>query len=113
MKSEVLHVVDTDPNHVALFTHDNQAEDGSLLTMALMLPKAYLVKYGESKKAGEGITETYYAILDASPGDPVTFRFYSLWENEDSRWASLENVTAYLEAEAERWTQSVVSKGQR
>ncbi len=108
MKSRELHVLDPDPNHVALLTHDTQAEDGSILTMALLLPLSSLLQYGESKKTGEGITETSYAILDTNPGNPVVFRFYAFWEKEDPAWASIENVNAYLKSEAERWTQSVV-----
>ncbi|MFH0758379.1 MAG: DUF4861 family protein [Bacteroidota bacterium] len=107
MKSRELHVLDADPNHVALFTQDAQAEDGSILTMALLIPLSSLLQYGETKKSGEGITETSYAILDTSPGNPVTFRFYAFWEKEDPGWANIENVNAYLKSEAERWTRSV------
>ncbi|MCK4746712.1 MAG: DUF4861 family protein, partial [Bacteroidales bacterium] len=108
MKSEALHVVDLDAHHTALLTHDAQSEDGSLLAMALVVPKNYLVEHGEAKANGEGIIQTYYAVLEARPGEPVPYRFYALWEKEDPRWASLENVTGYLKTEAARWTQSVI-----
>jgi hypothetical protein len=108
MHSDELHVLDADPNHVVLLTHDRQAEDQSYLTMALMIPAQSLLSYEEAPEEGEGITQTYYAILDSSEGEPVSFRFYSLWEKEDPRWASLDEVKKYLQVEAERWTQSVI-----
>jgi uncharacterized protein DUF4861 len=108
MKSSELHVLKLGENHTALLTHDHQAEDGSMLAMALMVPNEYLLKYGEAPESGDGIIQTYYAVLDAVPGDPVPYRFYALWEREDPRWASLEQVSKFLEEEASRWTQSVV-----
>jgi hypothetical protein len=108
MKSKELHMVDLDAHHTAFITHDLQSEDTTLLAMALMMPKDYLVEYGETKESGEGITQTYYAVLESSSGEPVAYRFYALWEKEDPRWASLENVTEYLKNEAARWTQSVI-----
>jgi hypothetical protein len=108
MNSDSLHVMDLDDNHVGLFTHDRQAEDQSMLTMALIVPKDYLKSYGATKEKGEGITQTYYVVLDALPGEPVPYRFYSLWEKEDPRWKSLDEVSDFLKGEAERWTQSLM-----
>lgn len=108
MNSDSLHVLDLDDNHVGLFTHDKQAEDQSLLTMALIVPKYYLKSYGATKEEGEGVTQTYYVVLDALQGEPVPYRFYSLWEKEDPRWRSLEEVQTFLKSEAERWTQSLM-----
>lgn len=108
MKSDSLYALDLDNNHLGLFTHDFQAEDTSLLTMALIVPKEYLVSYGATKDEGEGVTQTYYVVLDAQPGEPVPYRFYSLWEKEDPRWTSLTEVKAFLKSEAERWTQSLM-----
>ncbi len=107
-KSNKLHVVEVDSNHIALITYDVQSEDGSILAMALMVPTAKLVHLGETREHGDGIIQTYFAVLEAAPEDSVTYRFYALWEKEDPRWASLENVTDYLKSEAVRWTQSVV-----
>ena len=108
MKSDQLHVVEADENHTALITHDRQSEDSTNLAMALLVPTEYLVSTGEAPESGEGITQTYYAILDAISGVPVTYRFYALWEREDPRWASLDEVTGYLRSEAEKWTRSLV-----
>lgn len=108
LKSDSLHIIDAGPNHVAMYTLDLQAEDTTMLAMALLLPSDYLVKYGEAPESGEGITSTYYAVLDASKGEPLSYRFYSLWEKEDPRWASAEAVEDFLREEGKRWTQSVI-----
>jgi Domain of unknown function (DUF4861) len=107
MKSKELHVLKPGENHTALLTHDLQAEDNSMLAMALLIPNEYLVKYGETRESGEGIIQSYYAALDAAPGKPVPYRFYALWEKEDPRWASLEEISKFMEEEAALWTQPV------
>lgn len=108
MFSDTLLVMELNDFFSGLVTHDLQTEDTTLLAMALMVPTIDLIRAGETRESGEGITQTYYALLDAEPGQPVPFRFYALWEKTDPRWASIEEVTAFLEAEAERWTQSVM-----
>ena len=107
MNSELLHVMKLDDQYTALLTHDRQSEDSSFLAMALMVPSGYLVSTGETRDEREGIIQTYYAALEANPGEQVTYRFYALWEGEDSKWASLQEIKDYLHTEAERWTQSV------
>ncbi|MEN8201000.1 MAG: DUF4861 family protein [Bacteroidota bacterium] len=110
MKSDSLYVLSLDNNHLGLYTHDFQAEDTSLLSMALIIPKEYLRSYGATKDVGEGVTQSYYVVLDAQPGEPVPYRFYSLWEKEDPKWASHKEVTDFLKTEARRWTQSLTYK---
>ena len=108
MKSNTLYVTKLNDQYTALVTLDHQSEDGSLLAMALVVPNVNLKSTGETRNEGEGVIQTYYAVLDASPGDPVPYRFYALWENEDPKWSSLEEIQNYLKTEAKRWTQSVV-----
>jgi len=108
IKSDSLYVLNLDNNYTGFFTHDFQAEDSSRLAMALIVPSTYLKTYGATKDEGEGITQTYYVVLEAQTGEPVPYRFYSLWEKEDSRWASRKEVSAFLKSEAERWTQSLM-----
>ena len=69
--------------------------------MALMVPTGYLVSTGETRNDGEGITQSYFAALEANSGEPVSYRFYALWEGEDSKWASLQEIKDYLHTEAE------------
>jgi len=104
MKSDSLHVLKLNEDFSALYTLDHQAEDGSLLAMALMVPSSRLLMTGESKEEGEGITQTYYAVLESSPGEPVPYRFYSFWEHEDPKWRSAEEIENYLKDEADKWT---------
>jgi hypothetical protein len=113
IKSDTLYMLDLDQQFTGLLTHDLQAEDTTLLAMALMVPKGDLKSYGETRNSGEGVTETYYAVLDSPEGQPVPYRFYALWEKEDPRWASLVEVTDFLKVEAERWTQSVMIEVER
>ncbi len=108
MKSDSLHIVKLNEEYTALYTLDHQAEDGSMLAMALMVPSSRLLMTGESKEEGEGITQTYYAVLESSPGEPIPYRFYSFWEYEDPKWKSEEEIQDYLQGEAERWTRPLV-----
>lgn len=107
INSDRLHVVEASPDHSALITLDAQAEDGSMLAMALLVPSSVLMSHGEAPEQGEGVTQTYYAVLDAAPEEVISYRFYSLWEKEDPRWASLNQVVAYLESEAAVWSTQV------
>ncbi|MCP4311641.1 MAG: DUF4861 domain-containing protein [Bacteroidetes bacterium] len=108
MKSDELKVLKLGEHHTALLTHDLQAEDTTKLAMVLLVPNDYLLKHGTAPDSGEGIIQTYYSVLDAAPGNLVHYRFYALWEREDPRWASFEQVSEFLEEEAARWTQSVI-----
>jgi hypothetical protein len=108
MKSDSLYVLNLDNNYIGFFTHDFQAEDTSRLAMALIVPSTYLKYYGATSDEGKGITQTYYVVLEAQPDEAVPYRFYALWEKEDSRWASRTKVSEFLKSEAERWTQSLM-----
>ncbi len=108
MLSDTLHVLKLDEQYTGLYTMDHQAEDGSLLTMALVVPTSYLIRTDKTRDQGDGVIQTCYALLDASPGDAISYRFYSLWENEDQRWSSREEIESYLKKESQRWTQSIV-----
>jgi hypothetical protein len=108
MKSDSLHILSLNDHYTALLTLDNQAEDSSMLAMALVVPSGEMRKVGETMDTGEGITQTYYAVLETTEGQPVPYRFYALWEMEDPAWASLDQVARFLESEAERGTQSLI-----
>lgn len=108
MKSDSLHVLELNDQYTALLTHDQQSEDGSILTMALIVPSAYLNSTAKTSDEGDGITQTYYACLDASPDESQLYRFYAFWEKEDPLWNSMEEIESYLHTEAERLTQSII-----
>jgi hypothetical protein len=111
--SDSLHVLDLDEQHTGFMTHDLQAEDTTLLAMALVVPRMDLLSFGETPSSGDGITETYFVVLDAPENQPVPYRFYALWERQDIRWAEPEEVNQFLKEEAERWTQSVTIEVER
>jgi hypothetical protein len=108
MKSDSLHFLKLNEQYSALLTHDKQSEDGSLLTMALIVPASYLNSTGKTSDEGTGITQTYYARLEAYPDESQFYRFYSFWEKQDPRWSNLEEVKDYLRTEAERLSQSLI-----
>ncbi len=105
--SDSLYVLDLDEQHTGFMTHDLQAEDTTLLAMAVVVANMDLVSHGETRRSGEGVTETYYVVLDAPEGQPVPYRFYAFWERQDPRWKNPQSVEEYLEEESRRWTQSV------
>ncbi len=107
IKSDSLYLLDQHPQYFGLMTHDLQSEDTTLLAMALLFQKMDLRSYGETRNSGDGVTETYYAVLETRDSQPVPYRFYALWEKEDPRWADPEQVQGYLLEEAARWNQSV------
>jgi len=105
--SDSLYVLELDERHTGFMTHDLQAEDTTLLAMAVVVPNMDLLSHGETPRSGEGVTETYYVVLDAPEGQPVPYRFYAFWERQDPRWKDPRSVEEYLMEEARRWTQSV------
>lgn len=113
MNSDSLYVLKLNDQFTALLTHDHQSEDGSLLSMALIVPSTYLVSTEKTSDEGAGITQTYFACLDAKPDDSQLYRFYAFWEKEDPLWASLEEIESYLQTEAERLSQSIIYLNQQ
>ena len=113
MKSDSLYVLELNDQFTALLTHDHQSEDGSLLSMALIVPSTYLVSTAKTSDEGDGVTQTYYACLDAKPNESQLYRFYAFWEKEDPLWASLEEIESYLQTEAERLSQSIIYLNQQ
>ena len=112
MLSDSLYVLELNDQFTALLTHDYQSEDGSLLAMALIVPSTYLLSIGKTGDEGAGITQTYYASLDANPGESQLYRFYAFWEKQDPLWASMKEIESYLETEAERLSQSIIYRNQ-
>jgi len=107
MKSDSLHVMELNERVTGFLTHAPQSEDTTMLAMALLVHSADVKEYGEAPGSGGGITETYYVVLDAGGDQDAEYRFYALWEQEDPRWSSLEEVTSFLRREADRWEEPV------
>jgi hypothetical protein len=107
MKSDSLHVLELNEGVTGFLTHAPQSEDTTMLAMALLVPSAIVKEFGETGNSGDGITETYYVVMDPGGNEEAEYRFYALWEKEDPRWSSLQEVTAFLKLEADRWTDPV------
>lgn len=70
--------------HIILATHDQQAENKAMLGMGLLIPENIYVGKEEAPKEGDGVVSTYMAMMKIENKKPVTFFFYTGWENQDS-----------------------------
>ncbi len=70
--------------YVILATHDQQAENKAMLGMGLMIPKSIYLGKEEAPEKGDGIVSTYMALMKIENKKPVTFFFYTGWENQDA-----------------------------
>jgi Domain of unknown function (DUF4861) len=85
-----------------LLTHSKQAEDGSMLAMGILTPKACFKSNGETKNEGDGITETYYTVLKADDNSIISFYFYAIWARSDASFNDLDLVTKVIDNDAFR-----------
>lgn len=99
-KSDQLHEADPGDGYVAFYTHAPQAEDGSVLGMGIMLPESDFAGTITTPDSGLGITETYAVNMGAVPAEPVSYRFYAVWERQDSTWRDPGAFEALLEKDA-------------
>jgi len=106
-KSHKVHTFEPNGDYFAMYTLDHQAEDSTLLGMALLVSAADLVNAGTLPAEGEGITETYFVRLKITKGNPLIYRFYSFWEREDQRWTSRQQIEDQLRKDAERLSHPV------
>ena len=86
--------------HVILYTHSMQAEDGQHLAMALIIPEEYLIGEEEAPGTGPGIIQTNYAKMGLAGKKEALYYFYSLWETSDPNFADPDFVKEYLVNEA-------------
>ena len=86
--------------HVILYTHSRQAEDGKCLAMALIIPEEYLIGEEEAPGTGPGIIQTNYAKMGLAGKKEALYYFYSLWETSDPNFADPDFVKEYLVNEA-------------
>ena len=89
--SDSLHVLDINDQTVAIATHDAQAYNGERLGMALMFNKADYMGYETAPEEGEGITQTYYGMLELENNQPIDFDFYTAWEPTNPAYATEED----------------------
>jgi hypothetical protein len=58
IKSEEFHVAAVNDQFTALYTHSAQAENKTLMAMALLVPSDRIDSHGKTRDQGEGITQT-------------------------------------------------------
>lgn len=102
IKSDSLYTEKLNEQYTAIFTHDFQAEDTSLLGMAIMVPSELVEEIGETKDSGEGIIQTYFVQLKTEPEKPVSYRFYSFWERENPEWKDPANFVRVMKQDADQ-----------
>ena len=83
-------------NHVVLASHSIQSEDKSILGMALLIPRENYLSHTEAPKAGDGITETYYATMPAE----AKFFFYAGWALGNSDFVKADGFLDLIEEDA-------------
>ncbi len=107
-KCDSLYHVTLNNEYEAFYTHDIQAEDTTMLTLALLVKSGDLIGTSVTPDTGGGITETYCIHLRARPGEKVFYRFYSFWETENHAWADRKNIEKFLVQEGDYLTHPVV-----
>lgn len=96
-----------DGKFVSLATHDEQAESGDKLGMALLLDKKDFLGKGQANPTGTGITQTWYAKLGSRNNIPVTFWFIAGWQGQDQRYAQASYFRKIVRQTADRLVQPI------
>lgn len=81
------------------FTHGKQSENNDELGMALLVPKAGSAGFGSAPDEGEGVTNTYTALLKPV-NDSYEYHFYAGWVLENQAFKDASAFEAALRAEA-------------
>src|SRR5690606_13009509 len=72
--------------HQLLYTHGVQSENKDNLGMGILVADSGFVGFGAAPKEGDGVTNTYTALLKPE-GGRYKFHFFAGWELEDSGFA--------------------------
>jgi hypothetical protein len=98
--SDQVILADIKKDYKLLLTHSNQAEDGSMLGMGILVPKVNYKSNGETENIGDGITETYNLVLKADYNSNISFYFYAAWTLSQKSFNDLDNITKLIENDA-------------
>ena len=107
MQSDTLYTITKDPTFRIMYTHDNQAYNGEKLGMGLILPASRFSGDLSAPREGNGIIQSYCALMDAKEGVPLMFRFYAGWEKTNPDFARPDYFRNFLESEASRWANPI------
>ena len=79
--------IDEFENYIGLATHGKQSENGDILGMAVVVPKAQFNGFGEAPKAGDGVVSSYYCKTNFRLAKPITYYFMAYWEKSNPKFA--------------------------
>jgi hypothetical protein len=110
MKSDELYESRLDHSQTAYYTHDIQSEDTTYLGMGIVSDRSTFLKTSETTDQGQGIIETYCVHLKADEKATYKYRFYAVWEMEDSMWRDKDAFNAFLQEEMKKTDAAVQVK---
>jgi hypothetical protein len=85
-------------NSKMLYTHGKQSENKDILGMGLIVPKDGLIAFSAAPEFGEGVTNTYTALLKPVNG-VYQYSFYVGWELENSKFKEEQGFVNALKSE--------------
>lgn len=68
-----------------MYTLGNQAMNGELLGMAVIVPSSEFKRYWEAPVSGSGVINTHVVSLALSAGKPTDYAFVAAWELRDEK----------------------------
>lgn len=81
------------------FTHGNQAYDGEMLGMAIIVPGKQ-IEVQTAPNEGKGIIQTFYTTFDIA--SPTEYYFMAGWEHQNAVYATFEGFEAAVGQQAQQ-----------
>lgn len=94
-------------DYISISTHDNQAFDGEILGMSILMNKRDYISKGKTADEGKGITHTYYASMQLMTNNPVIYSFYAGWEKSNPDFKIKEKYLDMIQQESMRKTHPI------
>lgn len=92
------YTLDTAGYHV-LYTHGKQSENNDVLGMGVLVSDASFSGFGTAPEEGDGVTNTYTAMLKSSNG-VYEYHFFAGWELENRDYKTVDKFKEALQQEA-------------
>lgn len=102
MEIDTFSVLNHNDNYVSLVTHGNQAFDGEILGMGILVHKDPFNEVMTAPEEGEGITQTYMVSLDIPQDNPVDYYFFAGWELQNPAFKDKDTFVKIIDEYAER-----------
>ena len=83
-------------------THSQQAEDGKMMGMAIMIDEKYNPNIVPDYFSTKGIEDTYMVSMDIENNKTTDYRFYVGWETENPDFRKLLYFNSFLGKEVEK-----------